>query len=172
MARDAWHARSWSDKLRVWFAPPGWRPADVAARFPKLPYDPARDFVRFDPPRPAGIGLYVLAQFTALMVANSHFLAVMPRQPLWAAVLYFVWILFSLVSLGGLLEGRDEFLPVEAGRLALTAMAAWLLGDWAGVRDARVVWAIAVFSVISLAALSRARRDAAQLREHRLPLAK
>jgi len=35
LARDAWHARSWADKVRVWLKPPGWRPADVAQRFPK-----------------------------------------------------------------------------------------------------------------------------------------
>ena len=35
LARDMWRTRSWADKLRVWFQPPGWRPADVAERFPK-----------------------------------------------------------------------------------------------------------------------------------------
>ena len=35
MAKDCQHAQSWVDKVRVWFAPPGWRPADVAERFPK-----------------------------------------------------------------------------------------------------------------------------------------
>ncbi len=36
--RDCWHTRSWADKLKRWFAPPGWRPADVAARFPGEPF--------------------------------------------------------------------------------------------------------------------------------------
>ena len=44
MAQDSWHAASWWDKLRVWVAGPGWRPADVAARYPKQPYDPRRGF--------------------------------------------------------------------------------------------------------------------------------
>jgi alkylglycerol monooxygenase len=35
LLHDSRHARRWSDKLRVWFKPPGWRPADVAARFPR-----------------------------------------------------------------------------------------------------------------------------------------
>ena len=36
---DSWRAQSWTDKLRVWFEPPGWRPADVAARWPKPAFD-------------------------------------------------------------------------------------------------------------------------------------
>jgi alkylglycerol monooxygenase len=39
LALDSWHARRWADKLAVWFKPPGWRPADVAARWPKPAFD-------------------------------------------------------------------------------------------------------------------------------------
>jgi alkylglycerol monooxygenase len=39
LANDSWRARSWADKLRVWFKPPGWRPADAAIHDPKLPFD-------------------------------------------------------------------------------------------------------------------------------------
>ena len=38
LVRDSWHTRNWRDKLAVWFKPPGWRPADVAARFPEAPF--------------------------------------------------------------------------------------------------------------------------------------
>lgn len=38
LLRDSWHTRHWRDKLAVWFKPPGWRPADVAARFPEAPF--------------------------------------------------------------------------------------------------------------------------------------
>ncbi|MDT8428288.1 MAG: sterol desaturase family protein [Pseudomonadales bacterium] len=36
LLQDAWHAEKWSDKFRLWFMPTGWRPADVAARYPLL----------------------------------------------------------------------------------------------------------------------------------------
>lgn len=31
---DAWHTRSWLDKLRIWFMPTGWRPEDVREKYP------------------------------------------------------------------------------------------------------------------------------------------
>ena len=46
---DSWRTRSWADKLRVWLAPPGWRPADVATRWPKPAFD-IGSVQRFDPP--------------------------------------------------------------------------------------------------------------------------
>jgi len=34
LAKDAWRANSWWDKLRIWFMPTGWRPEDVATKYP------------------------------------------------------------------------------------------------------------------------------------------
>jgi len=39
---DSWRAQRWSDKLRVWLMPPGWRPADVAMRWPQPKFDIAQ----------------------------------------------------------------------------------------------------------------------------------
>jgi sterol desaturase/sphingolipid hydroxylase (fatty acid hydroxylase superfamily) len=47
---DSWHATRWADRLRVWFKPPGWRPADVAARWPRAPFVLAQ-VDRYDPPQ-------------------------------------------------------------------------------------------------------------------------
>jgi alkylglycerol monooxygenase len=152
MAKDAWHARSWRDKLRVWFAPPGWRPADVAQRFPKPEYDPRRDFSRFDPQRSTSHSLYALVQVTALIAADDHFLAVLPKQAGWLNALYFVWILVSLVTLGGILENRREFLRFDAARVAVTGLAVLMAGSWfGGVHDARLVLAIEGYVLVSLA---------------------
>jgi len=154
MAKDSWHAASWRDKLYVWVAPPGWRPADVAARFPKPPYDPNRDFARFDPPRSLALSLYVLAQFLAIMVANSHFLALLPKQGTGWNVAYFGFILISLVTLGGVLENRREWVMVEGLRMAAVAAAVLAIGAWFGdLRDTRTVFAVAAFAVASVAGL-------------------
>ena len=72
LARDSWHTARWADKLRVWLGPPGWRPADVAARFPHPPFDLARE--RYDPPaHPAAIAAAVVL-FAGLLGATSLFL--------------------------------------------------------------------------------------------------
>jgi alkylglycerol monooxygenase len=49
LAKDSWRARAWGDKLRVWLEHPGWRPADVAARWPKPDFEIAA-LRRYDPP--------------------------------------------------------------------------------------------------------------------------
>ena len=82
--KDSWHAASWADKLRVWFKHPGWRPADVAARFPKPEFDITR-VERYDPPMSpaaqwAAAGLFVaLLGATSLLLWNAHRMS-LPQQ--------------------------------------------------------------------------------------------
>jgi sterol desaturase/sphingolipid hydroxylase (fatty acid hydroxylase superfamily) len=84
LLKDSWHAASWADKLRVWFKHPGWRPADVAARFPKPEFDISR-VERYDPPMsPAAqwvaAGLFVaLLGATSLLLWNAHLMS-LPQQ--------------------------------------------------------------------------------------------
>ncbi|PWU31979.1 hypothetical protein DK254_03085, partial [Pseudomonas sp. RW407] len=59
---DARRAGSWWDKLRIWFMRTGWRPADVAARYPLQKPDLAT-FRKFEVPLSRGRQWYAALQF-------------------------------------------------------------------------------------------------------------
>jgi sterol desaturase/sphingolipid hydroxylase (fatty acid hydroxylase superfamily) len=73
MALDSWRASSWADKCRVWFKHPGWRPADVAQRWPKPAFDLAH-VQRFDPPMSRTAAWLATALFTGLLGATAGLL--------------------------------------------------------------------------------------------------
>lgn len=141
LARDSWHARSWADKLRVWFKPPGWRPADVAARFPKPAFDIAQ-VRRYEPEVSRGVQWFAGVQFVLLLAGVAVFLwfsdaVALPRAAVWLAALT-----AALWAIGGVLQGRlsvTEVLLVEAAALA-TASSALGIG-----------WLHAVFKPLALA---------------------
>jgi alkylglycerol monooxygenase len=64
---DAIHTAQWRDKIGIWFRRTGWRPADVAGRYPKQRVDLA-NFQKFDPPISIGMHRYVMAQFVAVLM--------------------------------------------------------------------------------------------------------
>ncbi len=103
LAKDSWRAASWADKLRVWFKPPGWRPADVAARWPKPAFDIAA-LQRFDPPLPRGrAGLAVLLfvlllAATAALLWQAHLLGTVPLALGSAAVVVGLWGVAALCT--------------------------------------------------------------------------
>ena len=125
LAQDSWHAKNWGDKLRVWFKPPGWRPADVAARFPKPAFDIERVW-RYEPQVSratqwfAGLAFAVLLLGVALFLWHSDALP-LPRAAVWLALLT-----TCLWAIGAVLQGRftiAEALLVQAAAFA-TASAA------------------------------------------------
>ena len=122
IARDSWRARRWTDKVRVWFKHPGWRPADVVARYPKAPFEIAA-VTKFAPPLPGGLALYCIVQSLVILAFGTHFLAVVPRLGPQLTLIYFAWLAVSLLIIGGLTESRPAFVWFEAARL-LTMLAA------------------------------------------------
>jgi hypothetical protein len=130
LLRDSRRARAWGDKLRVFVRAPGWRPADVAARFPKPEF--RLPLAKYAPPLPRVLGVYCLTQFIVVLGFGSHFLAVEPGLSRPAALAYFGALGASLWIIGGLAEGRAGFARLEALRLALVAGLALALGRTAG----------------------------------------
>lgn len=47
LIQDAWRTDSWRDKLRIWFMPTGWRPADVADRYPVRKIEDVYNFEKY-----------------------------------------------------------------------------------------------------------------------------
>jgi alkylglycerol monooxygenase len=111
---DARHAARWRDRLKVWLMPPGWRPADVAARFPKPPFD--IEAVRlYDPPAGALAQAAAALAFLGVLGATSVFLWVQhtlgPAERAAAAAA----IVATLWAIGRALEGRGRRSQAAAG---------------------------------------------------------
>ena len=119
--RDLWQdsrrARRWADKLRVWLKPPGWRPADVAAAWPKPAFELAR-VQRWDPPLPAARGWAAVAMFVASVVSLSLFLWHAHRLPTPALVAGAAALLGLLWAIGAVTRPRPTAPAVPAATAA------------------------------------------------------
>ena len=151
-AVDAWHAERWRDKLRVWLEPPGWRPADVAARFPQPAFVMPGE--RFDPPLSPAMKLYVLVQFALLLAMATQFLGMAGSASLSALLAYAIYLVASLSVLGALMEGRRWALWVEGLRVLLTALPPLLMGRWFGTDHLDGHMVLVIAAVFGLSALA------------------
>ena len=134
---DARATRSWWDKLRLWWMPTGWRPADVRQRpWPKMGAQ------IFACAYPANLKLYAFIQFLAINALTLAFLASVKRAAAWEPWLLAVAIVVGCISLGRLFEGRRLW-RLEAARLLSVALLALAWGAylapaqwWVGVAGA------------------------------------
>ena len=123
---DARHTRRWRDKLGVWFRRTGWRPADVEARFPRSSVGLAA-FEKFDPPVPAAVARYVLAQFGAAVAATLGIAALFAVAGAKAVLLPCIQLWALVYTLGLLNEARPSAVRFELARL-LVILPAGVLG--------------------------------------------
>jgi sterol desaturase/sphingolipid hydroxylase (fatty acid hydroxylase superfamily)/uncharacterized membrane protein YhhN len=131
LLHDSWHARRWGDKLRVWLKPPGWRPADVAARFPKPAFD-IQQTRTYAPPMDRAVQHFAALQFAALLAGVGAYLWLTDGWPLWHSAVWFAVLLAGLWALGAVMQGRltvGEALMIECGALAMATAASGLI-EW------------------------------------------
>lgn len=143
-AKLTWRTRSWGDKVRIWFKPPAWQPADLD---PHQKVDP--NYPKFDPPANRYVRAYTFVQYWVLTFASLWMLQVEKTLPRAFVLLVFFWICYSLFVQGAALEGRAYARKLEWLRVGITlavALATYLLWPQA---LAIVALAIAGYAVIS-----------------------
>ena len=155
---DAVRTQRWRDKLGIWFRRTGWRPQDVADRYPKRATD-LDDFEKFDPPVQKSVKRYVLGQFVAAAFAVLAIGALYAKQGVQAVLLPCVALWTALYVFGLFNEGRGSARSVEMFRLLFVtplamALLIWSnedLGSWAALTIGLTV----AYCALSLLALSR-----------------
>lgn len=73
LIKDAWRAKSWWDKCRIWFMPTGWRPADVMEKYPIISAD-SKQFVKYDTVASSSLKIWTWVQFLVLVLMVFHLL--------------------------------------------------------------------------------------------------
>jgi len=106
-------AKTFGDKLRTFFRHPGWRPSYVASL--------ERPHARPDASISKGTKIYAALAFGATLAFSLWILWLRDQHPAWVLVSASLVILWSLSTIGGLLDGREGASKWEGLRLACTA---------------------------------------------------
>ncbi|SFA39304.1 sterol desaturase family protein [Metapseudomonas otitidis] len=155
--QDAVRARSWWDRLRIWFMRTGWRPADVAERYPLAKPDLAR-FRKYEVPLSPARTAYAALQFTLYLLGGSYLLAKGDGMGLPALLLGGGWLAFGLFAIGAWLENRPWAMGLELVRLASCGVLAGAAGSVGlGVVTMPVGVGLGLYLVVSLGLLAGLR---------------
>ena len=105
LMRDAWRTGNWLDRLRIWFMPPGWRPVDVRAKFPKPEFDISKVSL-FDPKVGKRESWFAAIQFLVLLGASALLLWYLDELPFHLSALLVACISTGYWAMGKVLEGK------------------------------------------------------------------
>jgi sterol desaturase/sphingolipid hydroxylase (fatty acid hydroxylase superfamily) len=154
MAQDSWRTARWRDKLKVWVARTGWRPADVAAKYPREKTDLSQ-FERYDPRVPKLVSVYAFFQLVFVVLLLNFMESA--QLSYWQGFGGWAILLATTLLTAFWLEGRpvNRLLGWELLRLGVVVLL--LLSTPAGVSDGVSAWAAAYGGINVLFLLLLAR---------------
>jgi len=111
LAKDSWRTQHWGDKLRIWFKPPGWQPADLARSHP-YPAFKLASVTTYDPPLGRAQQWFAVLQFGLALGAVSIFLWHADTMPMAEAAIWVFALSCALWALGLFMQSRLSMLEV------------------------------------------------------------
>jgi alkylglycerol monooxygenase len=161
IARDGWKARRWSDKLRIVFGRPGWKPAELGEI--ERPREVSTEtFEKFDPPVSAPLAWYAFAQFAVALAGALLVLQHAEMIPLSVSAVGAFFVTVTLAGVGGVFERAKWAAPLETARLVTMALfAVYVLVN--GIGRVWPAYAAIPFAVVSLVVLRRHKGELTKL---------
>jgi alkylglycerol monooxygenase len=133
LAKDAFYARDWRDKLRVWWKPTGWRPADVAARFPVPKIEDVYRFEKYNPPSSAALRAWSVVHLLLLMLVSAYFFGNIAHIGSPQIFLYGLFLFVSVYAMAELADQNPNAIGYDALRVALGFGILFWQKGWFGI---------------------------------------
>ena len=146
LMKDAWHTNQWKDKLKIWFMPTGWRPADVEEKFPVYKISDVYHFNKFNPHHSKAMEIWSVFQLLLMLPYLFYLFGNIASIGSPGIFYYGLFIFLSVYSLTELMDGNKYAIVWE---IIKTSYVIWLIVDqqgWFGAEKiSSVIPAIIIF---------------------------
>lgn len=135
LAKDAWHTKSWKDKLRVWMMPLGWRPADVIEKYPVEKIEDVYHFEKYDTPAPKGMIVYLWIQLFCLLLLVSYLFGNVANIGLPNMMYYGLFIFAQVYALTEFMDRNPKAIIYETLKNMICVGGILYYGGWFGLEN-------------------------------------
>ncbi|OQY92806.1 MAG: sterol desaturase [Sphingobacteriales bacterium UTBCD1] len=133
LIRDAWHTKSWKDKLRIWFMPTGWRPADVAEKYPVEHIEDVFHFEKFNPKTSKGLITWSWIQIGFLLLLVGYLFGNIAEIGNPDMFIYGVFVFLSVYAYSELMDRNRYALLWEGFKNIFGILIIYKEKDWFGL---------------------------------------
>lgn len=133
LIKDAWLTKSWKDKLRIWIMPTGWRPADVAEKYPVYKITDVYHFEKYDTPHSKLLYAFSWFQILAALLLVSWLFGNIAAIGSPGMFIYGLFIFLSIYSYTELMDLNKYAWLWEAVKNIFGLGIIIYTGDWFGI---------------------------------------
>jgi len=154
LLKDAWHTAKWSDKLKIWFMPTGWRPEDVSLKFPVHTVKDVQSLTQYDTRGSIYFSLWTVCQLCITLGFMMFLFNALGSLKMSDIIFYGTFICIMVFSFTSQMDGTLLGLVGEVVKFSL----GWILmamhgGSWFGIESILLhgtLW-IKAYLIMSLA---------------------
>ncbi|GIV35188.1 MAG: sterol desaturase [Chitinophagales bacterium] len=128
--RDACRTRSWWDKARIWFMPTGWRPPDVAEKYPVETLEDVYSLKKYAPKASKFLIAWSYLQLIVTLLLSLYLFNRIAYIPYEQVLLYGGFIFYSVFSYTTLMDRKSYAWVLEGIRALLGISVIVATGDW------------------------------------------
>ncbi|MFL2983576.1 MAG: sterol desaturase family protein [Candidatus Neomarinimicrobiota bacterium] len=151
---DAYHTKSFWDKIRIWFMPTGWRPDDVAMYYPIISIKNPYKQKKYETETSYPFILWSFIQLNVSLILMFHFFTVIHLQSALWNFGYGFLIIFHVFSFTSALDRKSYSIITELIKMIVICGLLFKQGFiWFGL-DMRYGQLLLVYSFISLSMTS------------------
>lgn len=129
---DAWRTKNWNDKLRIWFMPTGWRPADVAEKYPVYKIEDVYDFKKYNPESSKALQTWSFVQLFILLSFISYLFGNLASIGSPGIFLYGLFIFAYIYAMTELMDGNPIAYVWEGIKLVIGVYLIFNTNGWFG----------------------------------------
>jgi alkylglycerol monooxygenase len=133
LIKDAWRANSWKDKFRIWFMPLGWRPADVAEKYPVYKIEDVYHFEKYNPNLSKSLSAWSFLQLFFLLLFISYLFGNIAQIALVDIFIYGAFVFLTVYAITELMDKNPNAWIYELLKNGLGAFILLNSGDWFGI---------------------------------------
>jgi len=119
LIKDAWHTERILDKLRIWFMPTGWRPADVKEKYPLQEVTNPEKQIKYKTENSILLVANSWVQLNITIILMFHMFTIIPSFSAILNYLYAIMLIVNVFSFTSTLDHRNYALVAESVKLSL-----------------------------------------------------
>ncbi|WP_462221277.1 sterol desaturase family protein [Ferruginibacter sp.] len=133
LVKDAWRTKSWKDKFTLWFRHTGYRPADVAVKYPVYKIENVYDFKKYASAESKPLLVWIWIQLIMLLLFVSYLFANIASIGAPGIFIYGAFIFLFVYAFTELMDGSRGAIFWEILKNTIAISLIFLMQDWFGV---------------------------------------
>jgi sterol desaturase/sphingolipid hydroxylase (fatty acid hydroxylase superfamily) len=153
LIKDAWYTQDWKDKGRIWLMPTGWRPADVAEKYPVYKIADVYRFNKYETPMFPMMRIWLWVQLIVLLLFLSYLFGNIAAIGAPGIFIYGLFIFLYVYAFAELMDNHSNAWVWGLFKLFCGSLIIFYTGDWFGLNS---VSAYLKFIIVAYLLLSAA----------------